>query len=323
VVGVLTRDGSPLAARIRSAAFDVDTESAADGTFRFVYTPTPNPKGLALDLELPGGASETLQIPVATSSSGLLLEVEESRFLDPGGEATLRVRALPFRDPVHLDVWAGGALLVTSSGYTEEGTREAVFFVPEGAFGFVRADAYRNLAADPGSVSTLLMWASNSKEEQATTEALDALDALDGGDPILEAARAASGEARARLTGLALSRFVPIERGAPMLRSTLAQRRDAVASRTDAMRGAVNTLFVLTVALGLALAVGWVVRHQLRVRRAMRGVVEEGVAAGELDAEGTGRLARVSHLYDLAMALAAVLLAVYGIYLLLVHVRWE
>ena len=76
--------------------------------------------------------------------------------------------------------------------------------------------------------------------------------------------------------------------------------------------------------LGLGLIIGWVIRHQINVKRGFREVMEEGIAAGEdIDTESMHRLARISHLYDLVLALAAVGLIAYGILMLMLRIRWE
>jgi hypothetical protein len=237
----------------------------------------------------------------------------------------LNVSTLPFSDPVvHVDVWVGDALLLASSKPVRDRRLELEIGLPAAARGWVRLEVYRNLGADAAVRSTQLLWASDKPTPDAAADALAALDALPGGDSIVAVAGATRGEAGVELTRMAMSRYVPDTTGLPLLASTLGSRRATVSERKSAARTGVHTLFVLTLVAGLGLALGGVIRHQIQVRRNMRAVMEEGIAAGEaIDAEGIERLARISHLYDLFLALFTVGMIAYGILILLLRIRWE
>jgi hypothetical protein len=319
----VTRDGQPVQTELHTDALGVHTESDAHGILQFPFSPTPQADDISFTVG--SAAGETLDVPLQVETSGLLLEVTPRGFVRPGGDVRLDVSTLPFSDPVvHVDLWVGDALLVASSKPVQNRHLELELGLPAAARGWVRVEVYRNLGADAAVRSSQLLWASNKPAPEAAADALTALDSLPGGDSMIAVAGAASGEARVELTRMAMSRFIPDTTGLPMLASTLESRRATVSERKSAARAGVHTLFVLTLVAGLGLALGWVIRHQIQVRRNMRAVMDEGIAAGEaIDAEGIERLARISHLYDLFLALFTVGMIAYGILVLLLRIRWE
>ncbi|MBI3179722.1 MAG: hypothetical protein HYZ27_08670, partial [Deltaproteobacteria bacterium] len=206
----------------------------------------------------------------------------------------------------------------------EQGVLSFEVVLSDSIRGFVRIEASRNLAAAEGNASDVLLWVSPLAAPEAASEALAALAGLPGGDPVLELARAAPAGARVKLAVLALSRFAPPGRGAPLIASSLDTRREIVGGQKASLRAQVHVLFVLTVVLGISTLVVWALRTQRRMRRDMRSVADEGLAAGEdIDAQGVERAARFGHTSELFLALAAILLVAYGIYALLTSMRWE
>jgi hypothetical protein len=316
----ITLHGIPLATSIDTNEFGIHVESDTLGLFHFPFTPMPQPKTLSFDTN-----AGRVELPFEVKTTGLLLETSQRGLVRPGADLAISVTTLPFADPtVHIDVWAGGALLLASSRPAKDRRVDVDIGLPRDASGFMRVEAYRNLGADPESRSTQLLWASDSPEADAANELLAALAALPGGDPIIDEARAAPVDRRADLARLALTRFVPETTGPPVLQSTLGARRLRVSEGRESLRAAVHTLFVLTVLAGIGLLLGWVLRHQIRTRRSLRHVLEEGIAAGEaIDEQDTNRLARISHLYDLALTLVTLMLAAYGIFMLMSHIQWE
>ena len=319
----ISREDQPVATSLHTDAFGIHSESDEAGIFHFPFSPLPRAQHLSFSVG--DGGAETITIPLEVKSSGLLLEVSPRGLVAPGADLSVRLATLPFADPtVHLDVWVGGALVLTTSRPVADRHLELEIGLPRAARGLVRVEAYRNLGADDDVRSTQLLWASEAPPEQAAATALDALAELDGGDPILALARAASGAAKVELTRMALTRYLPDSAGPPTIASTLDARRTLVADRRRSARTAVHTLFVFTLVVGLGLILGWVVRHTIRVRRSMRAVMDQGAAAGEvIDREGIERLARFSHLYDLFLALLTIALIGYGILTLLLRMKWE
>jgi len=323
ITALITRGGTPVKTSLHTDAFGIHSDSDEAGIFHFPFSPLPQPKSLAFTIGESG--TEKVTIPLHVQTSGLLLEVTPRGFAEPGGELKLQLRTLPFADPtIHLDVWVGGALLLAASQPADDQHLELDIGLPEAAHGLVRVEAYRNLGADDDSRTTQLLWVSNDPPEEAAAAALAALGALSGGDPILERALAAAGPTQVELTRMALSRYVPESAGPPMMASSLGSRRTAVAARKSSARNAVHTLFVLTLVAGMGLSLGWVIRHTIRVRRTMRAVMDEGIAAGEaIDPEGIERLTKFSHLYDLILAFITIALIAYGILTLLLRMKWE
>lgn len=318
----ITDGGEPAAnLRVRSEAPQVDARTDALGLVSFSYTPGL-PVG-PLRLKLGEAPSITAEVPLKIAKTGIWLDTTPSGFVRPGGTLSVTLRTLPFRGPVHLDVWVGEALLLTTSIRQHERTETLEVVLPEDAEGFVRINAYRNFSAPRDSMVSTLAFAAAAPPEVAAKQAVAVLNKLQGHTDAISAAQNATGRARVRLAELAMTRFVPETAGVPRLRATLASRRAELEQRKDRLRGHVHTLFLLTVALGLALVVARVLLHQARTRRAVQDVVDEGTRAGEeLDREGLERLGRIRHTLFIWTTLAGALIGVYAIYVLLTRLYW-
>ena len=90
------------------------------------------------------------------------------------------------------------------------------------------------------------------------------------------------------------------------------------------MRTQVHAFFVLTLLLGLGFVGAWVVRHQVHVRRDVTRVLEDRHRRGEdaIDPANIQKLTRFEHAYELALAFGALVLALYGIWMLLSNIWW-
>ena len=322
ITGRVTRDGAPLATHVVCKEAHVDTHSDAAGLFTFSFRPPLKPQSLVFRVGDESPAS--VGVPLDFRPSQLRAELLPGRLLTPGSEAHLRVHTLPFRTPVHVDVWVGDVLLHGATAAAARGLLDLPIPIPADVRGLMRVDVYKSVWDPASNLSSVAAWVSPAPPLEACNEALDALRQLPGGDPILAVAAAASGDERLRACGLALGRVEAVTPGMPLLRSNIAERRARVAAEVDALRGQVHAFGAAVVILGLLFIVAWVIRHQLQMRRNVRSAMEEGIAAGDagIEAEHVAGLTKFGHAYDLALVFAALLLAVYGIYMLVTRIRW-
>jgi len=319
IVGRITKDGVPMAAKVISLSLGLDATADASGLFGFNYRPPLKPQKITFEV---GSAPslDKVDVPLDFRTNQLRLEVSPGPFVAPSTTVTLRVHALPFRTPIHIDVWAGEVLLFGNSESAHKGLRELEVVLPTEVFGLLRVEAYRSLWAPQENRSSAALWVSRAGGEAAASEALAALDELDGDDPVIAAATAT----KIALAGLALSRVVAKAPGMPLLRSNIKEREAIVNTEVAALRGHVHGFLALTVLLGLALIAGWAVRHHNRVRRSVRAVMEDGIAAGEseIERDEIHGLTRFAHTYDLVLAFCALLLATYGVWMLVTRLSW-
>ena len=198
---------------------------------------------------------------------------------------------------------------------------------PADHHGALRIEVYRNLWRPDENLATVVLWSSVAPPGAAGAEILAFLRGLPGADdePLIAAAAAAPPSHAMALLATALTRVVAQAPGMPLLRANLEERRALLTAELAATRGDVHAFLALTLLLGLALAVTGVARHRRRVRRQVRTVMEAGIAAGEdaIDAEEIDGLTRFRHAYDLALVFAALLLALYGVWMLVTRVRWS
>ncbi|HET6346884.1 MAG TPA: hypothetical protein VFH51_18260, partial [Myxococcota bacterium] len=76
-------------------------------------------------------------------------------------------------------------------------------------------------------------------------------------------------------------------------------------------------------ALGAVAVTVWLVRHQVRTRRAVGAVVREALEAREsIEPTFLRDIGRIGHMYNLVLALAALFLASYGIFAVIGKMRW-
>lgn len=327
VRGRLTRQGVPWQTHVRvpgagiAGIAGIDTASDAAGLFTWHYRPLP---GAGLQLQLGDQGAITMPLSLDVQATQLLLRTEPMAWLAPGTALTARLDALPFRDPVLLDLWVGNTLLLGLAGQLTGGHGRVALSVPSDWQGLVAVTAYRSLLAPQDNASTHVVWAGTLAE--APMAARHALAAVPGSAAVLAVVDASPADARVPLLELALSRVVPRAAGAPLLVSTVVARRLAFDQERDAMRQTLHLFFASTMLGGLALATGWAVTHQRRLRRNFGAVMHAGVAAGEdLDpAVGVvaARLARVSNVMNLVCIIAALILAGYGVLALLARMRW-
>lgn len=317
--------GKPTAVPLHVDDPGLDAASDALGLFAFVYTPPPVRKPLRFAV----GEAPTLHVdvPLDPKPMQLVIDTKPRRFAQPGGAVEVTVRTLPFRGPLFIDVWAGGCVLLATSARPKEGKQELELVLPAAVEGFVRIDAYRDPFAASDNAGSALLWASAKPAASAAEEALAAVATMPGADPVLTAAQQATGEGRARYAHLALSRVQPAETGLMLLRNTVQERRAVVERERDGLRVHVHRLFALTFALGVGMAIAWGIRHTLGVKRAVRGVVDEdpldeAETPDDAKVARAARYATLRHLYNLALALAAIGMAAYSIYVLLTRMRW-
>ncbi len=320
VVGWVSAGDGATAVHSDNPSFRADTDE--DGLFDLRWLPRPSPIGYAFTIGEAPGLSRTVSI--SNEQRQLVAETDPSAFARPGDEVQLVVRTLPVREPLYIDLWVGSTLVYAVMLPASSGRLETSVPIPPDYEGLARIDVYRSIFAPEHSSSSIHLWVSEDPPEDAVTDAVRALSGFPGSDPSLDAALAAEGAARKRFGEMALSRVVPNTVGNLLVRTTVEERAAAVDERRARVRGAVNTLFVITFGLGVALAVGWAIRNHLRVRRNVRAVMEDGIAHGEeIDSDAIEELTRVRDLYDFALVLAALFLAAYSLLTLMQTIRWE
>ena len=122
-----------------------------------------------------------------------------------------------------------------------------------------------------------------------------------------------------------MSRFKPEIISAQLIHSNREARQAAFDIYRVQLRGHINRIFGATSALGMLLAVIWIIRHRRRVRLAMQQVADEAIAEGEdYDPEGLEKVNDNHYRFDLLMIVFWLLLFVYSIYVLLArYMKWD
>jgi hypothetical protein len=295
-----------------------------EGFFELRHIPTIAQEPLRLGAAL---------VPLEFRHSGLRLELLSDPWLRPGQALAVKISGIPVLTPVRVDAWLGevpfyaatlpfaddGHLLqidipedeIQMGGSSNGGSTGQ--FDPAGggtatlANGLGVIEVYRHTNTPRDKVASQGIWVGSVDAGLAYLRTL-------GDDPSLSHT---GPEALRRV----LTRVERATVGLPLLLSSMGARRSAVSRDIAERRAQVHRFLLLTVVLGLGLAVAYVVRHQLHVRGQMRGVMEDGVAAGE-DVEVVP-LARVEHLFEIVLMCFAILLAIYGTWTLLLHLRWS
>lgn len=297
-------------------------EIDARGLFDLRWLPRPSPTGYRFTLGEAPGLTRTVNI--SNEQRQLVAETDPPAFAQPGSEVQLIVRTLPVREPLYIDLWIGSTLAYAVMLPASSGRLDTSVPLPPDYEGLARIDVYRNLFAPEHSSSSIHLWVSDATPERAVEDAVRALSGFPGNDPALDAALAAQGDARVRFGEMALTRVVPTTVGHALVRTTVEERAASVEQRRTRLRSVVNGLFVLTFVLAIALAVGWGIRNHLRVRRAVRAVMEDGIAEGEeIDAQSIAGLTRVRDVYDFVLVIAALAFAAYSILTLMQTLRWD
>ncbi len=324
IVARVTQDGNPTSRPVTNDQVGLQGRSDAFGLLRFTYRPPLNPTPLVFAIgEAP---SVSVHVPIDARPTQLALDVQPRGIVRPGATLEIKVPTLPFRDAVILDVWAGGTLLLSAPLAATEQPRRAEVRLPEGLSGFVRVDAYRNPASPDETSLSRLVWVSDSPLADAADAALAALGHLEGTDPLLAATRTASSEAKAAWLPLLLTRYRPDTSGLPLLRSTVEERQAQLRREVARLRRWVHIAFVLTAFCALALATVWGVRHRRRMQQEMSSVIREAAAAGaDVDESAAAAIPRLQegHAKSFVLAVVALALAVYAVFVLLTRIRWE
>lgn len=324
ITGRLLQNGQPLSTKVAAPLLGLKVQSDRLGLFAFKYRPLPRQGSLAFEVgEAP---SITKELPIDIRNTGMQIAVRPSGFIPPGLSVDVTLQTLPFRSPVHVDVWAGNALLLTTSQPPEGRQLVLEIGLPKDLDGPVRIDAYRNFVAPEDTRVSSLLWASPKAGPTRARDAREMLAGLTGTHGeigILAAARLAQGDDLTRLVTLGLRRFVPETAGLPLMRSTMGSRQEAINLEKSELRAKMHIMFILTLLLGVGLAGAWVVRHQVGVSRAITDVIDDGLAAGDAVDSDNRQLTRVRHMYDLLLLLGALFLAAYGIFALITNIRWE
>lgn len=322
MVGRAVRNHSAWSTSLRLSDLGLQTTSDATGLFRFSYLPRPDGQPLTFLVGPPPG--ELVRVGVEARPRQLLLRTVPPSFVPVGARIQLQLDTLPARGPIHVDLWCGRALLAMSRIEPGPLPRTGTLTLPEAAPGLYRVSAYRSPVAPESASASHLVSAGPDDRATHIEQAITSLRDLGGAQrPVDLALDAPTIESRAVWVSIAMSRFSPDSPGVPLLRSTVEQRRLAVRTRRDALRARTHVLFAGTVLVGIALAIAWVAQHQLRVRRAVRDVIDEGVREGEdLDTEELGKVGRLVNAYQLWLVPVSLALLLYGIYVLLRSLRW-
>jgi len=309
--GRLTRRGTPVAtARIRGAshAFVLDTVSDANGLFRFSHQSYNHNEPLLFEIV----GEETVAVPIEFRPAQQRVDLSPGPFLKPGTTLRAHITTLPFRGAVHVDFWTGDILAMASSAPAKRGQRLVEFDVPEDFSGLLQVEVYRGLfSANDGSTSVGAVWVGHSN---AAAELQRCLAATQNIDPAIDAFVA--NPSSEKLATLALTRIVRENLGMPLLRSNMHERASQVTAEIETLRRKVHVFLGLTLLVGLGLAVSWITRHQIQVQRQLRAVFDEG------ENDGIRPVSALAHRYDLAMVVGVLMLAAYGIWMLVTRISW-
>ncbi len=314
--GRLLHQGRPTSLPLTLARHKGSLTPSPEGIFTFPWTPFIKADPLSFKVASDPPTSLTLRLKARPTQ--LLLHTDAPPIVVPGASVDASVQSLPFRGPVHIDVWAGQALLLTTSEQPLRGLLEFQLALPKDFEGLLRIDAYKNFMAPQDTLTSRHHFVSSRPPTAAMATLLSSLSALEGA-PVLSTLRSASSDpAQRALLPLALSRLFPEAEGAPLLRSTLAARRAQVTGERDGLRKHVHRLFITSVMLGLLLLGVWIFLHRRGVRHAVSNVVQEGVAEGEeWDADAIARLSQLSGVSGMLITAGAIGMSLYAIYVML------
>ena len=317
VLGRITQNGQPWAAHVEQSALQLSADADALGLFSFSWRPAPQ----AAPLKFMVGRAPALgtELPIESVPRQMQLRVHPAAVAAPNDIVEIHVDALPFRDAIQLDLWAGDLLIWGDSAAAERGQRDARMLLPTGYTGWILVTASRNPLAPQDTLSSALRWVGSEADGAA------ALIDRGGEEPLLGVLAAATPAARSVLLPAALSRFVPESGALPVLAHTAAARTAAFEAQQAASRAQVHTFMAAVVTLGLLIAGLYVLQHVRRVRRQVQQVVDDGMAAGEetLDPHLGRRVTRVENGAYLLLTLASLALASYGMITLLGKMRWH
>ena len=314
--GRLLHHGQPTSLPITLSRHPGPLTPSPEGVFTFPWTPFI--KADPLNFTVTSVPPTSLSLRLKASPTQLLLHTDTPPIVPPGATVDATVQSLPFRGPVHIDVWAGEVLLLTTSEQPLRGLLEFQLALPKDFEGLLRIDAYKNFMAPQGTLTSRHLLVSSRPHKEATETLRSTLSALEE-TPALNALRDATSDATERaLLPLVLSRLFPEVEGAPLLRSTLAARRAQVTDEREGLRADVHRLFITSVMLGFLLLGLWVFLHRRGVRDAVSRVVQEGIAEGEeWEADAITRLSQISGTSGMLITAGAIGMSLYAIYVML------
>ena len=314
--GRLMRGNKPWQAHLESTTLAQRVDSDALGLFHWRYRPTlkNDIHWVATDAH---GVTADLILPLQIQPTQLLLNTPTAPWVNPHAPLQVDVTALPFRDPVALDLWAGDCLLSSVALKINHGYATATLPIPQDSIGLLRLSAFRMLLAPRDNAISVWLWPTDPNL------ALQVLSGLPGDDPILLEAQQTEPNLRAPLIALALSRLQANVPGSPLLKNSVQDRKAAFDEELAAARRALHLFFASTMLAGLALATSWAALHQRDLKRSVKKVMQDGFDAGEdIDPLEAAQVSRVSHRLNLFLTLVALVLAVYGLLALLAKMRW-
>ena len=288
----------------------------------FSFTHIPRGKDETFTFLLPGHPHPGLKAALALRPAQLLLTPLPKAVFRPGEEVLVEIQTLPFRSPIHVDLWAGSALLKTTSTFAENGHVTLPLSTPVDFTGLIRIDAYKNFIAPQDTATSTHAFVTASSDPYPQLFAT-----LSGRTPpklVTEFGDATSGPVQTTLARLALARLFPPHEGAPLLRNTYDDRHNQITHSRDQLRTHVHQIFLASVAVGLLSLLGWVVSHQRKRKSAVSAVIHEGISQGEeWDPEAIKNLTRTANRFDITLTFLAIALIFYAVYVLLTRLlQW-
>lgn len=312
--GLVTTNNQPLQTTIKIPAAKTQVQSDNRGWFEFDY----QPMGLLAPLTFSDGNSRFCSLQVDIAPRQLLLAPADQWAVTPGSQRPIEIRSLPQTRPLFIDMWAGDILVDSITVPIAQGQGHGAITLPAYE-GWLQIQSYRDIVAPDATANVQLFWAV-SNPNTAWESVQSSLGSMRTEDDIGK--NVASNQPHDTAMLALLSRFVPQQVGAPLLRSTVQTRQTEWHEQREKIRGRIHLVYGLLLLLALMLVFIAAMKHRRNVRAQLTQVLHEEAHDSE-EPLVAPEILRPSHIPFLVGTLLALILAAYAVYALLTQLRWR
>lgn len=334
--GQITQNGQPVMTVVENRSMGLHVSGNALGLFEFDYTPPMEQKPLTLSVGTPPHTSE-ITWPINSKPTQIMLSVSPDVIAKSGGTIDVTVRTLPYRKPIYVDMILNDTVVLSTSLPPDHENpipsadpmdrgRRMTLPIPADAHGWLLITAYRNVLTPQESFARQLVWVS---PQTAPGAALDeAIASVRTHNLLLVPSQAQLNmlplHLQEQALRVALTRFQPRSKGAPLLHSTLQTRLSAFKARQHQWRTWINGGLLVLVTVGLIMMVTLVLKQQRQTRRSMHTALQEAIDAKALDEDtDLHGITALKHSYEFGLIVLTIVMFAYCVYLLLSSMRWE
>ncbi len=215
-------------------------------------------------------------------------------------------------------MWAGDILVDSITVPIAQGQGHGAITLPAYE-GWLQIQSYRDIVAPDATANVQLFWAV-ANPNTAWESVQSSLGSMRTEDDIRKNVASSQPHDTAMLA--LLSRFVPQQVGAPLLRSSVQTRQTEWHEQREKIRGRIHLVYGLLLLLALMLVFIAAMKHRRNVRAQLTQVLHEEAQDSE-EPLVAPEILRPSHIPFLVGTLLALILAAYAVYALLTQLRWR